>query len=152
MFGFVKAGAIVGWDMGGVGSLGILVGGPSDQLHLAVRALAGMSVGHSDPSLAGGAEVGYRKIWPLHPKFRLTLLVAASYMFRRARTPQTDAEYLYNIPQGHLYGGILFGRKGRLSHGLEVGGGAGYAFHMDPQSKDYSGFYGGAELSYLLTF
>lgn len=154
VLGFVKAGATLGWDMGGIGSIGVLIGSPTARLHLAVRAFAGMSTGDSDPSLAGGAEIGYRGIWPVHPKFRLTVLAAGSYMYRRARTPQTDTVYLYHIPQGHLYVGLMFGRHPRRTHGVEIGGSAGWAIHTNPGegSKDYTGFYGQAELSYVLTF
>lgn len=154
ILGMIKIGGLLGWDMGGVASAGVLVGRRVPRLQVAARGMAGMTVGGNESVMAIGGEAGHRAIWKVHPKLRVTLLTAASYMYRRAHNAVTDAYFRYHVVQGHVAGGVMFGRRTRLTHGVEVGFDGGYAFHLNPSSSasDYSGFYGGGELCYVLTF
>lgn len=147
-----KVSGLVGWDTAGVASASLLLGTGISRWQVGVRAFAGIATGGVESSLGAGGEAGHRALWRLGPRLTATLLTSASYTYRRAHDPHAGWYYRYHIVQGHLGVGLIFGKGAGLSHGVELGGGGGYAFHIDPRSTDYSGFYGGGELGYVLLF
>lgn len=147
-----KVSGNIGWDTAGVASVGALLGTGTSRLQVGLRAFGGMTTGGSESSIGVGGEAGHRAIWRVSQRLGLTLLTSASYMHRWAHNPSDDWYYRYHVVQGHVGVGFFFGRGAVLSHGVELGGGGGYAFHINPRSSstDYSGIYGGFDVGYVL--
>lgn len=156
MLGIVTVGPVFG-DFGGGGvSIGIAAGGSGHYFYADGYFQAGAQWEDGDFMSMVGGDAGYRAIFNTKIILRPHFFVAGGYGHMWENDFRWDDGYHYHVPYSRFGGGLLFGKGKRLNNGFELSFLTGYAIHVDaeqnPWDEDYSGFYFGFEIHYVLTF